>query len=668
MGSKPETHGKRIDLKSRISKRTVLVIASIGSGVIVALALMGIVRVRGSGYGGERTLFGSNAGTRCGYSFRWESDSSIDYLTEAASLDDDGAIVGARYDIYTRIEGDFETRLVATHHNSQDVAITFSPRTALLEVNGSIDERSSDELAGALSRPIVLSIDKQGRILSFGVRGSYELAAYRNTIASILANLEFIIQPSPDDDVEAWTTTQHDASGPYVAEYRVLENSAKGLEILKVKTGYTERELVSRRLGVLFPSIDTRNHATARYTKGRLESAAMEEVQLLSQGKRQVGITRYSFQAQREWSGSTHDESHLASTSSGAASSDITLYALYQEPTLREVFEATHIEKLAGRSAQDVLAELDLAEAEAARIEDYKNTDLMASLRALAFLNPESSGLLAAKAGEAPVDSLALYYIPDALLNAGHAQAQSALCDLVTHWQTNTSVCSGLIPYLGLLLDPGPEAVECVRGLCLVPETEIAWTAGLNLGLMAASLRIQGHEAEADRLVGELRQRYASAADVPSRARSLRALGNAQAPSTVSLILEAMRDEAPDVRASAAYAARFQSDPSIDEALRTNLANDSESIVRLSIVTTLGMREPDDALVALYSERLQVERSGQVKTRILDNLYAIVDEFPLAVQAIARTAMEDRDQDIRDYAAYFLERLMQEADSVSPAS
>lgn len=652
-------------MKHTISKRAISIGAIATGLVLVAMAAVYIVAFSGPYSMGDATMFGSAVDARHRYSFSWESDSSIDYLTESASLDDSGSIAGANYEIYAYIDGAFETRVIATHPKSLDVSIAFNARTALLEVNGALDERSSDGLAEALSKPMVVSFDTRGRILGFGVRGDYELATYRNTIASILADLEFIIQEPPDSGIAEWTAEQHDPSGPYVAEYRVIKNTARALELLKVKTSYTERERLSRRLGVLFPSIDTRNHASARFMNGCLESATAEEVQFLTQGKKRVGVNRYSFQARRERQTSTRADATGYGHTSAPATTSLSRYHLYREPTRREIFEATHVEKLAGRTPDDVLAELTIAETEATGVADYTNADLMASLRAVAFLYPESAGLLAARTFDVPSDSLSLYYIPDALMDAGHAPAQSALCELVTYWEKNVSVCSGLIPYLGRLLDPGAEAVGCVRRLSLVREAEIARTASLNLGLMAASIGIQGREAEAALLVDELRERYHAAIDAPSRARALRVLGNAQAASNLGLILEAMRDDSPDVRSSAAYAARFLSAPEIDEALRSNLASEPEGIVRLATATTLGMRPADDALVALYGERLKAERSGQVKARILDNLYAIADEFPLAIRAIERTALQDRDQDIRDYAAYFLERLMQDADSGS---
>lgn len=290
---------------------------------------------------------------------------------------------------------------------------------------------------------------------------------------------------------------------------------------------------------------------------------------------------------------------------------------------------------VAGRTAQDLLAEAERGSADAAFLE---------KLAALFRLHPDAIPAAAALVRR-PAAPRA---VADALGTAGTPAAVGALSGLLGDPTAPEGARLAAAAALARVRRPEAEALRFPLTLLDDPVPELRRAAQLAAGALARAGRNEHPGASAD-LEHELAARFAAARGPEERVALLGALGNAAGPEAADVTSQALGDTSTEVRAAAARGLRLVADPRADGLLAGAIASDRDPVVRLAAIFAAGFRDVDpfvDALCAAARE----DHAEQVRSGAVGLLRRHLDASPCVRQALAQVAEHDPAPGLRGLA------------------
>ena len=220
---------------------------------------------------------------------------------------------------------------------------------------------------------------------------------------------------------------------------------------------------------------------------------------------------------------------------------------------------------------------------------DQAATVAYLELKALLYLRPEQCPVAERKLAGAAL-SAAFQGIASALADAGHSQAQGALCAVLRSRLGKRKAAMELAAKIGSLGDAGPDAVKLLQSIVTDEKDEdVASSALLALGRIAGS-KARNLSPDADALISWLLDfsRMAKSDDV--KRVSYLALGNAGSVRALGALEEGLRQPSPALRAAAAFALRWIEDDTASARLSLILTRDASPEVRKQAAAALGFR------------------------------------------------------------------------------
>jgi hypothetical protein len=344
-----------------------------------------------------------------------------------------------------------------------------------------------------LSRDMFVAVDRRGRILSVRFDSNVSPAA-QDVARALLGILQVVLPASEKARSQTWNAVEDDPSGSYLARYELVPSTgcetladATCLHFRKSKGSYfplVAREEEGRPLRTTEPHTDIFGCFDAG--NGRLISLRGKETLTTVMSGHTVARSQTSIVLAFEGQQMLGELQLEALRNTNNASANVPAMALSAMPSETEIKMATRRNTLGEDTLNSLMTEL-------ARLElanERQDTSLYLRFRALAYLQPESCGPLAQRLVTADARSLTFRVLVDALSAVGSPEAQAALVAVIESRPKEWPALALLIPPLGLVSDPIPEAENALCSLAFnVSDSKIASTAQLALGNMAHRLK-----------------------------------------------------------------------------------------------------------------------------------------------------------------------------------
>ncbi len=503
-----------------------------------------------------------------------------------------------------------------------------------------------------LKQGIVATVDPQGRIVT--VQFAPKTAEISQSFArSILADMQFVT-PNQNAQLRDWTQQEEDQNGKLLAHYEAassFENRGSVTPFRKTKVQYLLRPTAPRpRQGTVKSdlTIQPQGEWQAKFdlAKGQLQELTGQETQKIIIAKKEVGTdeTKLSLKLQSVTTLPTLQSLQTKLQPQLKAPS----IPLSYQPSEAESTAKIQKQELGTSTLESVLANLDQAEATFNPQQDY--TPLYLKIKALVYLQPNTSKIFGDRLTNAKPDSLSFQLLASALSAAEHPSAQSALSKAILQHSTDPKVALSLIPNLSTVENPTSETVFALDRLASSPDPEVSATAELALGTVAAKLNLTQAKPIVDRFVQMLQT-----TKLPEEQRHLLlVLGNVGTSDLLPVLEPFTQNQDVALRAAATTALRNIPGSRVEQILIQILNQDADENVRLESAVALGLREmtPD----SFNAQKAVFAKDTAVKVRLatLSTLWQARQAYPEAISIIKNAATNDKDKDVREAATKLL--------------
>ena len=512
------------------------------------------------------------------------------------------------------------------------------------------DAATPSELAkmqAELSAPFFVNLEPSGKLRALRVRKDVGVMS-RGWLKSLAATLQFI---RPKTAGTSWTTEEADATGEYVASYRLAADQA---HCEKSRQKYTR---IASGDGMVAASEIGKVTGALALTFGLQLGASPAEVLREVKGRDTIevdpgpGMPRVASESDITFTLQTSDRDAAAAGAVAVADS-----AEYEIAPLGMTERNAQAD--ARRDDERLLKGATFAELQAALLaipatdDGRQRAQVQAKLEALARLSDEAARKAAQSATAKETPPRAAKTLLGALGGAGTPAAQSNLVQIAENKALSTDLRSNALAVLGLGDHPQEATTEALLKASSDSDPEISSTALLALGNTSLALRKSGQTTEADQGVEELLQRLQNARTQDDQLLYLQALGNAGDARAVPAITTALATPAAAVRNAAVVALRFIEGPQVDQLIASTLAQDPATEVRRGAVYALSFRSLSVFLPALQKAVLS---DGDANVRA-DVVAVLGKAMALpGVAALLRTVAEkDASPDVRRSAQALL--------------
>jgi HEAT repeat protein len=181
--------------------------------------------------------------------------------------------------------------------------------------------------------------------------------------------------------------------------------------------------------------------------------------------------------------------------------------------------------------------------------------------------------------------------------------------------------------------------------------------AAYGLGTLARRLAATGQTERSHPIVALLVQRLPAQASVEGKAVVLRALGNAGNPAALPVARALLDDEDQELRAAAVDALRLVPLPEVDVLLAQQLSREPTSTGRVAVLTAIGAREPQPALLAAVQRTATAAEDSPSRARAVRVLDTWAARAPAVRSVLAHIAVSDASEDVRKLASTSLSRM-----------
>lgn len=304
-------------------------------------------------------------------------------------------------------------------------------------------------------------------------------------------------------------------------------------------------------------------------------------------------------------------------------------------------------QKLGGQTLDELLQALQTAEQMPA---GYDDTELYLKFKALIYLQPQTSKVLAQVVVAAKPRSRSFRLLVSALSGIGHQDAQDALLTIIAARSADIDTLVELLPLLGMF-DRPTAAVETtlLEYAYKNSERDVNFTAQLALGALAGKIASRD-VARAHQLLDSFVSRYRHVTTADDISRVVLVLGNAGLPAYLPLIQSYLQDPRGEVRADAVHALRRFPLASVTEPLMASLVHDKDSSVRYEAANALGYHTLSKSLLMRIQDYYRIEPIARVRLEILKTLWSQVKQNPELLTFVNTVAETDPSDDVRKTA------------------
>jgi HEAT repeat protein len=501
-----------------------------------------------------------------------------------------------------------------------------------------------------LKQEIFATLNSQGKVIS--VSFDPNVSDIAQNFARTLLGISQFVTPNSNRNASNWETLEDDPNGKYIARY---ENSWGKFE--KTKLRYLE-SVSSKKADAseVKTTIKPSGKLTANFNlkNGYLTSLKGKESQQIIISKKNVGQVEtdldMTYISQTMLNAEQLNQLQTARKERHQLTSSIALSAT---PSEAETEAKIQRQELGDATLETLLA--DLKTAEASSDENQNHTPLYLKLKALVYLQPESSKTLSELLVTADAQSLTMQILSGALSAVGNSQAQTALANTINARSQDWDALYVLIPSLGAVNNPIQETEDTLNKLAFNSNDErIASTAQLALGTISYNL-IQTSPNRANTIVKQFVQKLSKAKTEEQTRQYLLVLGNTGSANAFDTIVSFTKASSAKIRGAATSALRLIDSKQVEDVITKILTEDTDDSVRLEAATTLGYRQINSATFKIQKQVFISEKSVNVRLVLLRNLWQVREQFPEVIKLVKQAAKNDASSDVREAAKIIIE-------------
>ncbi len=459
----------------------------------------------------------------------------------------------------------------------------------------------------------------------------------------------------PGDDSATWVAEERDPTGTYDASYRVTSRGSGGFKFEKTKTGYRDSMPTSGRSRFMtFAAKSEGLFVGGVGADGWLSELSGQELAQAFVGD-ETPISAVTTKIKVTGRGTrifTPDEVKSLARAPMPDENSGTPKRRFDPERLRANAEAT----LGNMTVADVVKRGKELEATKKDGGGDGELEIFEKIRAFAIVHAERMGEIEAAIGVETQDSVFYRGAMLALGQLGTPAAQAVVRREIEaklkkgDWESNVFL-------LPLLAEPevpeeaNDELLRSLRGDRAPPE--VRTSAHLSLGRMADQLRTVA-PLRAARIVDEYAGELITANTREGRSLMLDTLANSASPRLPQILKSELDSKDPDRQAGAVYALRLVRTKESLERSAQALESKDEDVRKAaaeSLVHHFGLLSPyfDKIL-----PKLKTETSSEIKHLLLRSLSDDVRRFPAVKAAVEAAATDDKDANVRSFAASIL--------------
>ncbi len=548
----------------------------------------------------------------------------------------------------------FKGKLVVTVLEQKDnkIFVSYSLPNSVVKIISSGQEavEQGQLIQEDLKQEIFAELNSQGKVIS--VSFDPNLSDISQNFARTLLSISQFVTPSSDRNPSNWETQEDDPNGKYIARY---ESSWGKFE--KTKLRYLESVSGKQpNTSEVKTTIKPEGKLTANFNlqDGYLTSLKGTESQQIIISKKNVGQVKteldMTYVSQTVLNPTQLTKLQTAKTERNKLAQSVALSAT---PSEAETEAKIQRQELEDATLETLLA--DLKKAEASSDSNQNHTPLYLKLKALVYLQPETSQTLGKLLLKADAQSLTMQILSGALSAVGNSQAQTALANTINARSQDWDALYVLIPSLGSVNNPTQEAENILNQLAFNSNDErIASTAQLALGTVAYNLT-QTSPNRANKIVKQFVQKLSKTKSEEQTRQYLLVLGNTGSTNAFDTIVSFTKVSAPKIRGAATSALRLIDNKQVDDVITKILTGDADDSVRLEAATTLGYREINPETFKIQKQAFTSEKSVTVRLALLRNLWQVREQFPEVEKLVKKAAQNDASPEVKEAAASIIE-------------
>ena len=531
-----------------------------------------------------------------------------------------------------------------------DLLVHFSMPGAriVLVVDGQPASEEIRQISGVLAKGFVFSRSPSGSIRKIWLDPAAGSVA-QGSIKILLALTQVVFSEQTQQEIKFWDVTEQDQTGSYQVRY-TREDDAGVLAVFhKQKQSYLpikEKRRASRQL--MPASYKPRGSMRIEFdaTGGRLHSLSGTDSHDIIIGDKTAGRSETTF-SMVFLQGSKLTPNALSARlgKHRKSLSKLAYTPLLSSLSSNEANALLYRQKLGTATLASLRAELAVAEKSKRNKSDQ--TELYQKLKALVFLQPQSSQKLVRDLAGKPFDSLSFKMVTGALAAIASPRAQDAIVSLIKARQKEPETVVQLIPVLGMLEEPTLASENAIKELAYQNSNDdIATTAQLALSIMARTLSYDNQD-RAYEIMDEFMSRHGNPQEIDGIHKLLLVLGNSAMEKYLPRLLAYADDPDGEIRSDAVFALRFYPAEKVDSVLIRAVTSDRDATTRREAASALGYMDANDKIVAALFWVYGAEKIPDIRLEVLESLWKWEKSYPEVRRLIRQAAENDQSEDLR---------------------
>lgn len=558
--------------------------------------------------------------------------------------DDTGAIAapGMVRTVQAELNGPLELTMLYRGDAYAVLFVRMSGLRSRLAVDGRSSSQSDSAVKAMLAAGAWLRLGADGTVQGVWFARQPDRIA-RSLITTLLALLQQAAPSAPDQ--RQWEQEEQDQAGRYLASYQ-RENAQLWR---KRKLNYRAEAAVAGAGQRQQITYRPQGELRIRFAPNRrLQEIDGAESLLLYAGERQVGSSQTTFRLTRTKLTTVADRARAELRRQFEQTTrDSDPQPLFQPQGREENLRLLYRQKLGDQTLDGLLEELQALEKAANGGDD---TELYLKFKALIYLQPEKSYLLAQRVAAVQTRSRTFRLLVSALAAIGHADAQQALLRVIAARSTDSDTLVELLPLLGMFEQPTNAVEATLRDYAYRrQERDLNFTAQLALGVLAGKLGRYDTQ-RAQRLLDEFLARYRQPSTSDDVSRVVLVLGNAGLVQYLPQIRTYLNDRRAEVRVDVVHALRRFPLADVGEQLMLSLTADRDATVRYEAANALGYMQLNMAWLQQMQERYRQEPVSGVRSEIVKTVWQFVQPYPQVRSFVAEVSEKDTSDEVRKVA------------------
>ena len=561
--------------------------------------------------------------------------------------------------VHARVQGEWRVTIIKDQGQKLLVSSLLIDPQVTFTLNDQQAVAEEEALSRELSLPVLVQVFQTGKVAALFF--AKEQRSVTQGFVRAMLGITQMVLPDTRLPGSTWETEEEDSSGIYIAQYDKQEEFQQSQEAPKILS------FRKRKLRYLPPVQELRPDeifveqlvvptgqltGTFNLKDGHLSTliGSFVDTNVIAGKKVARSENRITLKHLKT---SMISPTALAESQALADTYQQTgkTMPLFAEPEPEEAELAIQRSELGEDTVESLLK--DLAQREASP-QEGNSTSLYLKFKALVYLKPDVCPELGTLLKTAPPDSLTMGLLSGVFGEVGHAEAQRALVAAIEYRMENLNALLTLIPALGFVPVPIPEAEQLLRRIAEQSlERDIRTTAELALGNMTRNLS-QVDSVRAKRMMEWMHTLLRGAKDDARREQLVLVLGNAGMPEAFPLIAPFLTNPSSSIRSAATLALRWIDHPDVDARLAQTLTTDRVGEVRLNAAMALSFRLVTSQTFQAQKTALLTDKNEKVRLQVLANIWNGRRQYPEVTDLVKEVAQKDTSKDVRQAAQELL--------------